>query len=212
MRYQPDIIVDLWPTSRWTREELARFKQELSECGRVSGQISAGIRGMGLQIGLAFAAGAIAAGFFNKLGSDVYEGLRTRLERLMIKDAGENIAGPRRKDYCWFTYRDQKPKEIKVYFACSYSSERELDDFLTAIGPVNQALKDLLDLNCFPLDLETNYDFHLEYKPRPNPIWSIRVRRWEAGVNEHLLRNEFLKTRIQTRTFTVVELQYADWD
>jgi hypothetical protein len=118
-----DANIDLWPAGAWGSGELASIREVCTQMGmkNVSGQISRDIRGVELQVVIAFVAGAIAAGFFEALGSDLYAKSKTRLRDLLLK----------KKD----SARQESVSTIRVTFEYPPHVARFLKDKTASDGP-----------------------------------------------------------------------------
>src|SRR6266850_4129232 len=182
-----EINVDLWPEGAWSENELNHFRSLMGKFGPTSGQISSDTRGIELQIVLAFLAGALASGFFEKLGSDAYEYLRNELKKLLRRDSDheEDETDGRLS----FSYRDTEI-ELYAYYTCLYSSEKDLDVLFTSLYGIDFLIVSACRKSQFPFNKGTAFDVHAILEFAENPRWNIRIRRHETE-NGRLVLNEF---------------------
>ncbi len=84
-----DITVDLWPSSKWSVEELSQLKNIFEEFGETSGQLSSEPRGLSIQIGIQFISSIVASAFLGalakKFGDDTYDYLKKEIKNLALK-------------------------------------------------------------------------------------------------------------------------------
>lgn len=206
-----DINVDLWPSGAWSRDELEDFKDVVGEFGEVSGQISSDLRGIEVQVALAFAAGAIASGFFQKLGADLYSGLSSTLKDLLAKKEDNSGSDPPDVEgRLSLSYRDDVTQLYAVY-ACRYSNESELDTLFASVHPLNSLIVSARQNNSFPFDEGEKYDIHSKLQHGPVAEWKVRVRRYTTHEDK-LIRNEFFNTRIHVDKLGGIEWGDCEWE
>ncbi|MEM9544552.1 MAG: hypothetical protein AAGA77_01195 [Bacteroidota bacterium] len=144
--------LDLWPAHVWDDNELSDLKSVLNKYGPIEGQRSDGARGFELQIIISFAVGAIASGFLNNLGSDVYTKLKTVLlnglyrKKKKVSNLKEQIINDLDSDELFGCLRIVFPfDDGKVDFECWYRSDKELSNFFKVSSLVNNAYAELLN-------------------------------------------------------------------
>jgi hypothetical protein len=207
-RLDARINVDLWPPGAWTAEELRVFVESFDKYAPTSGRISSGVRGVEIQIAIAFAAGAIAAGFFSEMGKDLYSSVRTRLkqallkrtDRATIKDENQKVTGWLSLSYCepgvsTIAHRESNQPGLDAAYRCVYNSERELDAFLSSIAELDNLIRKGYDSKSFPFDAGTNHEVFADLKFSPRSVWNVRIRRY-TEQNGELTLNEFFSAGI----------------
>jgi hypothetical protein len=216
------VNIDLWPSGAWTQRELQGFINLFQEFEPASGQVSNDIRGMELQIGIAFAAGAIAGGFFNKLGSDLYETLKARLKALLLKkertEYSKRIEGLRSSSpeiaahlgRLSFSYSDPKRGLCRVTYTCLYSKDSDLDVFLSSLYKVDNSIRKACHGRGFPFNRGQNYDIHAELQTIKEPKWDVRLRVYK-GRNEKLILNEFFRSYLIVAELGGLEKKQIEW-
>lgn len=203
-----EINVDLWPAGVWTPNELEGFRSIIKKFGSTSGQMSSDMRGIEVQTVLAFAAGAIATGFFDKLGSELYDYLGGRLKRLLLKktnDNGEEINGR-----LSFSY---EADEIGLYafYTCLYSTEKELDILFSSLHSLNSLIISASGKSLSPFDDGQQYDLHAALEFDRRPIWNIRIRRYSTKKDK-LIFNEFFHTSLEVGKLKESKWENIGWD
>ena len=178
--------IDLWPSSTWTQKELQRFVDTLEEFEPTSGQISSNIRGIEIQIIISFAAGAIAASFFGKLGSDLYDHLKNRIKKLLLKRTSEKDIHPLDVNGRLSFKYSEPAMNVSVRYTCIYSSELELDVFLSALSHLDIFIRRALHSRFTPFDKDQSYDIFTNLEFYPESYWNIRV-------------NDFFRTQVRVK-------------
>jgi len=174
------VNVDLWPKSAWSRKDLKGltnlFKEDKS--GKVTGQISEDIRGIEVMIGISFAMGAIAGGFFSRLGSDLYDQFRSRISKILLEKVAIKkypSTQSRLRRLC-FSYSDRDAMPVKVRYVCLYDSEQVLDVFFTSLASLDTAVQHMIHSQTYPFDdVYVTYDVFIELK-MPQEEWDIRIQ------------------------------------
>lgn len=192
---ESQINIDLWPFGAWTQRELDQFIDIFQEYGSTTGQISSGIRGIEIQTLVAFATGAVAASFFSKLGSDVYDLAKTKLMALLLKRASGSTTTPKPEDFegrVSFSYNWVESGLREVYYGCRYSQEYELDACLSSISGLDSMVRSACESHLFPFDKGQSFDIYAELETTQQPIWRVRIRRY-SEVDGKLSLNEFFK-------------------
>ncbi|MDX6406723.1 MAG: hypothetical protein QOH70_4178 [Blastocatellia bacterium] len=210
MRGNAEINVDLWPDGVWSQNELDGFRDLLSEFGSTSGQLSSDTRGIELQILIAFLAGALATGFFGKLGSDLYEQLRNGLKHLLLKRSGDKSEDDEPLGRLSFSYRD-RVMGLYAFYTCRYSSEEQLDVLFTSMHPLDSLVMEACRGSLFPFTEGNAYDIHaiLEFDQRPQ--WRIRIRRYTEEGNA-LVLNEFFEAELEASQLKESKWAELEWD
>lgn len=203
------INIDLWPSGAWTETQLRKFIELFQEFGPTSGQISRDMRGVELQIFITVAASAVAAGFFGKLGSDLYEFVKARLKKILLKsenEASEIIDLSGCIGSLTFFYHNPELRFSRVYYVCRYSQASHLDAFFSYLQQVDNLIRKARNSQKFPFDRGRSYDIAAWLKTSPLVSWDVRVRRYEEK-NERLILNEFFHSR-----FHISELEKLEWE
>jgi len=203
-----EINVDLWPSSTWTKGELDQFVDILGEYGTTTGQISSDIRGLEIQTCIAFATGAIAASFFSKLGSDLYDLLKTKLKDLLLKRASrphETLQPIKVEGRLSFSYAQVELGLCDVYYACRYLHETDLDACLSSVAQLDNIIRSARASELFPFDKGHSFDIYAQLKITQQPSWNVRIRRY-IELNGKLVLNEFLSA-----DFDCKELGKSKW-
>ena len=203
------INVDLWPSDAWTQTDLQEFVDLFQEFEPTSGQLSSDTRGIGVQIVITVAASAVAAGFFGKLGSDLYEFVKARLKKVLVKsvaEASESIEFLESTGLLAFCYCDPELGLSDVFYRCVYSKGSDLDLFLSHLQQVDNLIREACNNQKFPFDRGRNYDIYAKLETSPQVSWNARVRRYEEQ-NGDLILNEFFRSR-----FRISELENLKWE
>ncbi len=206
-----DINVDLWPPGGWTQNELEQFVQLFQQFGNASGQISGGIRGMEVQIAISFAAGAIAAGFFGKLGEELYNTAKVWLKKLLLKkgmkhegEENEQVEGRISIEY------EDKENGFDVYYACRYSNDPELEIYLSSVPRLDAALRTACRSRLFPFDIGQSYSIYAEMQVTPRIKWDIRVHRYSEN-GEPLDGDQWFSTHIRAKRRDMLPWKQIRW-
>ncbi|PKL67640.1 MAG: hypothetical protein CVV28_05055 [Methanobacteriales archaeon HGW-Methanobacteriales-1] len=204
-----EINIDLWPSNKSTREELDSFKNIFREFGDTSGQISNEPRGISVETAIYFISGAIAAGFFGKCGSDAYDLLKGKLKDLLLK-RGENA---KLDDHEIDGYLNLKYDDTNTtfYYACFYSSEKEINNFLSNIHTIDSFMNKARELNFFPFNKGTGFDIHVEFGQKTNYDWDIRIRRY-IQEGRSIVFNEFQKSLLKTKKLDELQWEDIKWE
>lgn len=143
---------------------------------------------MEVQIAISFAAGAIAAGFFGKLGEELYDTAKVWLKKLLLKkgmkhegEENEQVEGRISIEY------EDKENGFDVYYACRYSNDPELEIYLSSVPRLDAALRTACRSRLFPFDIGQSYSIYAEMQVTPRIKWDIRVHRYSEN-GEHLMR------------------------
>lgn len=205
-RSNSSINVDLWPDGAWTLGELNDLVQTFEELGPTSGQISSQIRGLEPQIIIAFATGAIASGFFAKLGEDLYGLFKTKLKRHFLKgvpkaELRERV--PKKILSLSFKYPDSRlmlgkeRPELCVYYNCLYSQESQLDSFLTSVRALDNLIHEGHSLRSHPFDVGQAFAVDARLEFNPEQLWNVRILRYRRKTE--LPTNDFFLAKITSK-------------
>ena len=205
-----EINIDLWPSNQWTREELDSFKNVFTEFGDTSGQISNEPRGIPVETAIYFIGGAIAAGFLGKCGSDAYDLLKGKVKDLLLK-RGQNakLDDSEIDGYLNLKYDDINTNTT-FYYACFYSSEKALDEFLSNIHKIDYMLHKAQESNLFPFNKGTGFDIHVEFGQKTNYDWDIQIRRY-IQEGRLIVFNEFQKSIFETVKLDELQWKNIKW-
>lgn len=173
-----EINVDLWPSNKWTQEELESFKNVFKEFGNASGQISNEPRGLTIETAIYFISAAVAAGFFGKFGSDTYDLFKEKIKNLLLKqDSNSKLLDTEIDGYLNLKY-DDSDTNTKFYYACFYSSEEGLSFFLSNINKIDSLIHNAQKLNLFPFNKGNDFNIHVEFGQKTNYKWDILITRF----------------------------------
>lgn len=204
-----EINIDLWPSSKSSQEELNSFKKVLKEFGDTSGQISNEPRGIPVETAVTFIGAAIAAGFFGKFGSDAYDLLKGKLIGLLLK-RGQN-AKLHDNEIDGYLNLKYDCANTTFYYACFYSSEKEIDNFLSNIHKIDSIIHTAQELNIFPFNKGTGFDIHIEFGQKTNYDWDIQIRRY-FQEERSLVFNELQKSLIKTKNLDELQWENIEWE
>lgn len=205
-----EINIDLWPSHTWTREELESFKNVLTEFGDTSGQISNEPRGITIETAIYFISGAIAAGFFGKCGSDAYDLLKGKIKDLLLKRGKNDTLDDSEIDGYLNLKYDNTDTNTRFYYACFYSSEKEILNFLSDIHKVDSLIHGAKGLGLFPFNKGTGFDIHVEFGQKTNYDWDIQIRRYiQEGPS--IIFNEFQKSLFKTEKLDELQWKNIEW-
>ena len=183
---QVSINVDLWFGSEWTDEDLRDFSKLFEQFGAVSGQRSYNIRGLGLDVIIAFAAGAVASGFFSALGDDVYLWVKKKIAEIVSRPARRhgNAGRLTDSDHLSFIIKDDDLK-LEIHLYGSYRSEEELYTYLAAVPLAFDAIWDAIRTGRYPFIRNRKHIILAHWGCRPDPEWdmSISVRDSSADTS-----------------------------
>lgn len=205
-----EINIDLWPSSKSTQEELGSFKNVFTEFGDTSGQISNEPRGISVETAIYFISGAIAAGFFGKCGSDAYDLLKGKLKDLLLKRGKNTQLDNNEIDGYLNLKYDNTNINTTFYYACFYSSENEIDEFLSNIHKIDSLIHNTQKLKLFPFNKGTGFDVHVEFSPKTNYDWDIEIRRY-IQEGRSLVFNEFQKSILTTKKLDNLQGKDIEW-
>jgi hypothetical protein len=178
------VNLDLWPAHSWDEEELSELTAALQPCGTTTSQRSSGPRGIELQIIISFAAGAVAAGFFNALGTDLYSKLRDKLVKRLYrekKDLSALTDKTRREDGEAFGFLTLifPHGDGQMRLECLYRTEEELERFLREAPTYAAAL--LADIAAARGPFASSVDVSVNLEARTsNGVWA-----WKIDACEH---------------------------
>lgn len=205
------INVDLWPTGAWTQAELQELVGLFQEFESTSGQISSSRRGIGLHIGVTIVAGAVAAGFFGKLGSDLYDFVKARIKKFLLKSVieprTESSESIRRLD---FTYLDPELGLSQVYYICAYSKASDLDAFFSGLQRVDSLIQKACNNQEFPFGRSCNHSIYAELEVAPRLDWNVRIRTYKEE-NGRLVLNRFFHSRFQSLQLEKLKWRQIKW-
>lgn len=206
-----EINIDLWPSTKSTRKELNSFINVFTEFGDTSGQISNEHRGIPIETAIYFISGAIAAGFFGKCGSDAYDLLKSKIKDLLLKRVQNAKLDDNEIDgYLNLKYDDTKTNTT-FYYACFYSSEKEIDNFLSNIHKIDFFIHNAQELNIFPFNKGTGFDIHVEFGQKTNYDWDIQIRRY-VQEGRSIVFNEFQKSLLKTNKLDELLWENIEWE
>ena len=219
-----EINIDLWPSGHWSRKELKQFIEVIKDFGSTSGQLSSNVRGAELQICITFVTAAIAAGFFAKLGSDLYDFLKIRLKELLLKSrtrfkkpflkqiftSGKiaptldlEVEGRLRFVYC-----ETEMDFDDVVYTCFYSNEFELDTFFSSLYQIDTLIRKGRHSRLFPFDKGQGYSIYATLEIRPQPTWKVEVKRY---AEEDEKKMKWFVTRITFTGLDKLNWKQLDW-
>ena len=206
-----EINIDLWPSNKSTQEELNSFKNVFAEFGDTSGQISNEPRGIPVETAIYFISGAIAAGFFGKCGSDAYDLLKGKIKDLLLK-RGQNakLDDNEIDGYLNLKYDDTNTNST-FYYACFYSSEKEIYNFLSNIHKIDFSIHKAQELNLFPFNKGTGFDIHVEFGQKTNYDWDIQIRRY-VQEGRSIVFNEFQKSILMSKKLDELKWENIEWE
>jgi hypothetical protein len=202
------INVDLWPAGLWSENELENFKNLVAEFGSTSGQLSSRMRGIEPQTVIAFVTGAVAAGLFGELGSDLYKYLRDELKRLLLKRRRKNAEGAIGR--LSFSY-EEDGIGLYAFYTCIYSNEKDLDVLFSSLHPFNSFIGSACSKSLFPFDEGQQYDIHAILEFDRNPKWNVRIRRYSMEQDK-LVLNEFFQANLEIDKLKESEWEKIEWD
>lgn len=205
---ESEINVDLWPAGVWTPKELKDFTNLAKDFGSTSGQLSSGMRGLEPQVVIAFITGAVAAGFFEKLGSEVYENLKDGLKHLLLKSRkyiGYKVGGR-----LSFSYEDDGIG-LYSFYTCVYSSEKELNILFASLPLLNSSIVTACSKSLFPFDDGQRYDVDARLEFEESPKWNVRIRRYSMK-GDRVIFNEFFHARIEAIKPKESEWEKVEWE
>lgn len=200
------INIDLWPSNKWTEEELESFKNVFTKFGDVSGQISNEPRGLSIETAIYFVSGYIAAGFFGKWGSDISDFLKDKILDLLLKRESQSKFDNEIDGYLNLKY-DDTDTNSKFYYACFYTSEELLFSFLSNIHKIDSLIRNAQELKLFPFNKGTGFDIHVEFGKTTNYDWDVQIRRY-IQEGRFIVFNEFQKSVFKSDKLD--ELQWRD--
>jgi hypothetical protein len=203
-----EINLDLWPARAWSENELEDFKNLVGEFGSPSGQLSSRMRGIEPQIVLGFIAAAIAAGFFEKLGSELYEHVRDGLKRLLTKRRINNTEEATGR--LSFSYEDDGVG-LYAFYTCVYASAKDLDVLFSSLHPLNSSISSACNKSLFPFDDGQQYELYAMLEFGRNPKWNIRIRRYSMD-GDKLVFNEIFEAKLESGKLKESEWGKIEWD
>ena len=202
------INVDLWHSTNWSQKELQEFIDLFQEFEPTTGQISSDERGLEIQITIAVISSAIIAGFFNRLGSDLYEFSKAKLKSLLLKQSSNHditAPAPEVEGRLSFTYYESE-MNLKVFYTGLYSIESELDTFLSSLHFMDNLIRGACRTQLFPFDKGRSYDVKAFLEISKYPTWSVRILR-NIKKDEHLGFKESFQAQ-----FNIKELKSSNWE
>jgi hypothetical protein len=207
-----EINIDLWPSVKWTQEELESFKNVFNEFGDTSGQISNEPRGLMIETAIVFISVEIAKRFFGKCGDDAHDFLKGKIKDLLLKrDSNGKLEVTDIDGYLNLKYDDTN---TNFYYACFYSSEKELISFLSDIHKINSIIRDAQALNLFPFNKCNGFEIHVEFGKKTNYDWDIQIRRYiqeRRLMGKLIVFNEFQKSIIRTEELDELQWKNIKW-
>jgi hypothetical protein len=214
-----DANIDLWPSGAWSNGELGVFKEIVKDSGvySVSGQISSDTRGIALEVIMAFATGAIASGFFNKLGSDAYDYIKEKLKKLLIKD---NTYSAKSNDTIGILTLEYPPSipsflldksdpsseiSMQLRYICFYRNEKELDYFLSSLDNLQKMIQTAHERMIFPFEkTECKYEISVHFGGRMN--FRDTQSRWMRLI---FGKQFYVTCTIRNRNGEIVKVKHA---
>lgn len=198
------INVDLWFSHYWTDRDLHELEDAVGEFGTVSGQRSSNLRGMGLHITLAFAAVAVASGFFGALGGDAYAWLKKKIieiarrpySRRSRTESVEQDDDFDITDFFAFIIKDDEA-QVEMHVYGSYADGAELEGYLRAAPRAFAAISRALENGLSPCMPRRWHTIRAHWTGRPEPEWDVSIRVHESRPNT--------TTTTQPRTLVSVE-------
>lgn len=204
-----EINIDLWPPGAWTEDELNEFKQIVSSVAPTSGQISSGMRGLSVHIILSFLALAAATGFFGKLGSDLYDYLRSKLKDRLLKRQTKTSYPV--EGLLAFDLRGTD-ESLSLYYQCLYSEEQHLDVLFSSVNALHLLLLKAAGERTFPFDHGAAYDLHAQLDLERSRTWNVRLLRRMTDTGD-VSSGELFEVDIdpeQISTITPADLEWRD--
>ena len=205
IRNQASINIDLWFGNEWTDGDLRDLGLLFEQFGTVSGQRSYNLRGLGLEITIAFVAGAIAGGFFSALGEDLYLWMKKKIAEIVNRPAKRHPEG-RHLDFpdtVAFIIKDTEAK-VEIHLSGSYRSEEELYEYLACAPLAFDAIWDAIHTGRYPCIRSREHIVLAHWGCRPDAEWdmSILVRdsatdssQWQVSVGAFVPGRELTKDR-----------------
>ena len=175
-----DIMVDLWPCSQWSDEELDLLLNIFNKFGKTSGQLSSGSRGGSVQIGIEFISSIVAAAFFGalakKLGDETYDYLKNRIQNIFLKKGSNNEALDESisSGYISIGYPDEE-KGLEFRYTCNYNKEEQLDIFLSSLNHLNLLIYKAHKDRKFPFDMAGNFSIRIDFNFYSEPNFKITI-------------------------------------
>lgn len=209
-----EINIDLWPSKKWTQEELKSFKNVFNEFGDTSGQISNEPRGQMIEIAIAFISVEIATGFFSKCGEDAFDFLKGKIKDLLLKrESNHKLEVTDIDGYLNLKY-DDTDTNTNFYYACFYSSEEELISFLSDIHKIDSIIRDAQALNFFPFNKGNGFGIHVEFGQKTNYNWDIQIKRYTEEkrlMKKLIVFNEFQESIVKTEELDELQWKNIKW-
>lgn len=209
---QAAIQADLWPGSAWQEEDLRDLMELVKPFGDVDGLRSYMMRGTGLQVTLAFVAGAVAGGFFNALGEHIYSHLTKKVTEFLKRPQRRHPEwrAEDERDGLFFILQDRELR-LDLHLYGWMRNDEEIGEFLSVAPNAYFAIIEAVKVGRSPCIRGKAHTIHATWCEGRVREWDISVTVSEGDDPEHGRCLLGLEGFVPSEKLSISEWPFIQW-